>query len=93
MVQLSRNVLSSRPSAALLSRCSRRPLDCDPEAVLLKAGLEARSVAAFLHENALEFIAEDGIQSAADALVYLSDAGMARDPWSCSAQTPYRGLL
>lgn len=68
-----------KPVGPLLwRRCTRQPLDCDPEAVLLGSGLEARSVAAFLHENALEFIADDGMQSAADALGYLSDAGMAR---------------
>lgn len=43
--------------------------------MLLQAGLEARSVAAFLHENVLEFIADDGIRSAADALEHLSTAG------------------
>jgi hypothetical protein len=44
--------------------------------VLHQSGLEARSVAAFLHENVLEFVAHDGIDSAADILEYLSDAGM-----------------
>ena len=43
--------------------------------VLQQSGLEARSVAAFLHENVLEFVAHDGIDSAADILAYLSDAG------------------
>ena len=44
--------------------------------MLHQSGLEARSVAAFLHENALEFVTHDGIDSAADILAYLSDAGM-----------------
>ena len=60
------------------SRAWRRRPQCDAEAVLHQAGLEARSVAAFLHENVLEFVAEEGIDSAADVMAYLSDAGMPR---------------
>jgi len=56
-------------------RTWRRHPQCDAEAVLHQAGLEARSVAAFLHENVLEFVAEEGIDSAADVMAYLSDAG------------------
>ena len=56
-------------------RTWRRRPQCDAEAVLHQAGLEARSVAAFLHENVLEFVAEEGIDSAADVMAYLSDAG------------------
>ena len=72
------------PAVIHLSLCDhwrrtwRRRPQCDAEAVLHQAGLEARSVAAFLHENVLEFVAEGGIDSAADVMAYLSDAGARR---------------
>ena len=66
------------PSYLHVGRAYRRRLQCDPEAVLQQSGLEARSVAAFLHENVLEFVAHDGIDSAADILAHLSDAGTCR---------------
>ena len=78
-------------------RCTRQPLGCDPEAVLLKAGLEARAVAAFLHENLLEFIDDDGMRSASDALDYLSNAGAPRivgfvAPWDVLKPSSRRSL-
>mmetsp|Transcript_17563 Transcript_17563/g.52740 ORF Transcript_17563/g.52740 Transcript_17563/m.52740 type:complete len:844 (-) Transcript_17563:602-3133(-) len=56
----------------ILPRYRRRPLQCRPEEVLLQAGLEAPSVAAFLHENLPDFLAGDGIDSAAAVYSYLT---------------------
>ena len=47
----------------------------DPEAVLMQSGLEAASVAAFLHESMHAFINEQGAEGASVALEYLSSAG------------------
>jgi hypothetical protein len=58
-----------------LCRFLRLPLQCNPEAVLVQTGLEAPSVTAFLHENIPDFIADDGMQSAADILGYITSAG------------------
>lgn len=56
-------------------RYQRLPLQCNPEAVLMQSGLEAPSVAAFLHENMPDFIADNGMESAADVFGYLSESG------------------
>lgn len=53
----------------------RSPQAFDAEAVVLHSGLDAGTVAAFLHENMLHFVADTAIKDAADALAYLSDAG------------------
>ncbi|KAL4422561.1 hypothetical protein ABPG75_008758 [Micractinium tetrahymenae] len=52
----------------------RRPMEFDPEAVLAGAGLEAGSVAAFLHENVLHFIDDSAVEDAAACLEQLSAA-------------------
>lgn len=41
----------------------------------MQTGLEAPSVTAFLHENIPDFIADDGMQSAADVLGYITSSG------------------
>ena len=61
--------------AWLLCRLQRRPMTFDPEAVLMQSGLEAASVAAFLHESMHAFINEQGAEGASVALEYLSSAG------------------
>lgn len=48
----------------------------DPEAVLLKSGLDAGTAAAFLHENMLEFVDNEGMEETAQAYSYLSHSGM-----------------
>ena len=48
----------------------------DPEAVLLKSGLDTGTAAAFLHENMLEFVDHNAVEDAAEACTYLSDAGL-----------------
>lgn len=53
----------------------RAPQEVDTEAVLLHSGLDASAVTAFLHENALHFIADTAIADAADILAYFSSAG------------------
>lgn len=67
-------------NSALLSgvyyRHKRPKLGVDPEAVLLKSGLESSTAAAFLHENMLEFVDHDAVEDAAGACSYLSDAGL-----------------
>lgn len=77
-------------------RYRRRPLQCRPEEVLLQAGLEAPSVAAFLHENLPDFLAGDGIDSAAAVYSYLTTSGMPcvdRLPGcSCEEQVSITGL-
>jgi len=57
-------------------RHKRPKLGVDPEAVLLKSGLESSTAAAFLHENMLEFVDHDAVEDAAGACSYLSDAGL-----------------
>lgn len=57
-------------------RRKRPQLGVDPEAVLLKSGLESSLAAAFLHENMLEFVHHDAVEDAAGACSYLSDAGL-----------------
>ena len=47
----------------------------DPEAVLLKSGLDAGTAAAFLHENMLEFVDNEAMEETAQAYSYLSHAG------------------
>jgi len=61
-------------------RLRRAPQEADPEAVLLNSGLDAGTVAAFLHENALHFVADAAIADAADVLAYFSDAGARLTP-------------
>jgi hypothetical protein len=56
-------------------RHKRPKLGVDPEAVMLKSGLESSTAAAFLHENMLEFVDHDAVEDAAGACSYLSDAG------------------
>ena len=63
-------------------RYRRHALQCRPEEVLAQAGLEAPSVAAFLHENLPDFIAEDGIDSAASVYAHISTSG-AGAPCTC----------
>ncbi len=63
-------------------RHKRPKLGVDPEAVLLKSGLDTNTAAAFLHENMLEFVDHDALQDAAEACSYLSDAGLPL-PASC----------
>lgn len=58
-----------------MRRYRRLPLACSPEAVLVQAGLEAPSVAAFLHENMPDFVDDAGMASAADVYGYLSQSG------------------
>lgn len=71
-------------------RFLRQPLQCNPEAVLVQTGLEAPSVTAFLHENILDFIADDGMQSTADVMGYISISGV----HSCTlTKDPYAQLL
>lgn len=57
-------------------RHKRPKLGVDPEAVLLKSGLESSTAAAFLHENMLEFVDHDAVEDAAWACSYLSDGGL-----------------
>ncbi|KAK9808429.1 hypothetical protein WJX73_004206 [Symbiochloris irregularis] len=52
----------------------RPPSEYNPEAIMLHGGLEANSVAAFLHENMLHFCGDDAVDEAASALHYLGDA-------------------
>ena len=67
----------------LTERRHKRPrLGVDPEAVMLKSGLEASGAAAFLHENMLEFVHEDAVEDAAEACLYLSHAGQINLPCS-----------
>lgn len=47
----------------------------EPEAVLLKSGLDAGTAAAFLHENMLEFVDNKAMEETAQAYSYLSHAG------------------
>eukprot|EP00887_Chlorella_sp_A99_P000359 scaffold13.g359.t1 len=54
--------------------CRRPPMQFDPEAVLAGAGLDAGTVAAFLHENLPHFVADPGVPDMAAALAYLSAA-------------------
>lgn len=61
----------------------RPPMEFDPEAVLDASGMEAGSVAAFLHENLPAFVSEDAIEDLAECLAYLSDA-------DCIATSAYR---
>jgi hypothetical protein len=68
--------LREAPRQLLPRRYLRLPLQCTPEAVLMQTGLEAPSVTAFLHENMPDFIADDGVDSAADVLGYISTSGM-----------------
>lgn len=56
-------------------RHKRPRTEVDPEAVLLKSGLDAGTAAAFLHENMLEFVDNDAMEEAAQAYSYLSHAG------------------
>lgn len=46
-----------------------------PEAVLMQSGLDAPSVAAFLHENFLHLIDDSAIDDVAIALDYMSLSG------------------
>lgn len=67
---------AARPEgAAWGARLQRPPQEFDPEAVLLHSGLDAGTVAAFLHENYVHFVADTAISDAADILGYFSDAG------------------
>lgn len=59
----------------LWCRHKRPRTEVDPEAVLLKSGLDAATAAAFLHENMLEFLDNDAMEEAAQAYSYLSHAG------------------
>ena len=63
------------PTFAFCGSLQRTPQAFDVEAVVLHSGLDAGTVAAFLHENMLHFVADTAIEDAADALAYLSDAG------------------
>eukprot|EP00891_Asterochloris_glomerata_P009829 jgi/Astpho2/9829/fgenesh1_pg.00149_%23_75_t len=65
----------STSAPAIAERLQRRPLTFDPEAVLMQSGLEAASVAAFLHESMHAFINEQGAEGASVALEYFSSAG------------------
>ncbi|KAJ7545123.1 hypothetical protein O6H91_09G107900 [Diphasiastrum complanatum] len=59
----------------LLEKHKRPPLNmAEPEAILSQAQLEADSVMAFLHENVLQFVDEEAIDSVAEVASYLSDA-------------------
>ena len=56
-------------------RHKRPRTEVDPEAVLLKSGLDASTAAAFLQESMLEFADAEGMDEAAEACSYLSHAG------------------
>ncbi|KAL0045550.1 hypothetical protein WJX82_009862 [Trebouxia sp. C0006] len=71
---------SSRNKPCEVADRHKRPkLGVDPEAVLLKSGLESSTAAAFLHENMLEFVDHDAVEDAAGACSYLSDAARMLD--------------
>ncbi|KAL0028271.1 hypothetical protein WJX79_006444 [Trebouxia sp. C0005] len=71
---------SSRNKPCEVADRRKRPqLGVDPEAVLLKSGLESSLAAAFLHENMLEFVHHDAVEDAAGACSYLSDAARMLD--------------
>ncbi|DBA75164.1 hypothetical protein WJX77_005220 [Trebouxia sp. C0004] len=71
---------SSRNKPCEVADRHKRPkLGADPEAVLLKSGLESSTAAAFLHENMLEFVNHDAVEDAAGACSYLSDAARMLD--------------
>jgi len=54
---------------------------------VLASGMEPGSVAAFLHENYLNFVEEDSVEDAAAACSYFSDAGPSPQPLpSCLGQ-------
>ena len=56
-------------------RHKRPRTEVDPEAVLLKSGLDASTAAAFLQENMLEFVDAEAMDEAAQACSYLSHTG------------------
>lgn len=56
-------------------RQDRESMLFNPEDVLMASGMEPGSVAAFLHENYLNFVHEDSVEDAAAACSYFSDAG------------------
>lgn len=61
---------------AVVAWCSRDPLEFDPEAVILQSGLDAGSVAAYLHENVHNFIDESAIEDIASCMEYISDSDL-----------------
>jgi hypothetical protein len=74
-------------------RQDRESMLFNPEDVLMASGMEPASVAAFLHENYLNFVHEDSVEDAAAACNYLSDAG---PPPACLAtplQCPTRANM
>ncbi|PKI68209.1 hypothetical protein CRG98_011408 [Punica granatum] len=87
----------------------RLPLKMDsPEKVLGQAHGQARPIAEFLHENALDFLDEDAIDDAWTMLSYLGDADILLDTLrrnfaknsdiegilqSCAASVAVRGVL
>ena len=59
----------------------------NPEDVVMASGMEPASVAAFLHENYLNFVDEASVEDAAAACSYFSDAGPSLFPISsCNPQ-------
>ena len=73
---------SDQPSEAaqesllvLKEQYRRHPLNMEvPERILAEAQIEFSTLAAFLHENVLDFVDEEAIDDVADILTYLSDA-------------------
>lgn len=59
----------------LNERYRRYPLNMEvPERILSEAQIEFPTLAAFLHENVLDFVDEEAIDDVADVLTYLGDA-------------------
>lgn len=53
----------------------RHPLNMEvPERIVAESQLEFPTLVAFLHENVLDFVDDDGIEDVADVLAYLADA-------------------
>ena len=61
-------------------RLDRPSPQFNPEDVVMASGMEPASVAAFLHENYLNFVDEASVEDAAAACSYFSDAGQSPSP-------------
>ena len=72
---LAHNCIHCLHTYCLLCRHKRPRTEVDPEAVLLKSGLDAGTAAAFLHESMLEFVDNEAMEETAQAYSYLSHAG------------------
>ncbi|KAG0623011.1 hypothetical protein M758_3G141700 [Ceratodon purpureus] len=67
---------ASQESLLILSeRYKRHPLNMEvPERILSEAQIEFSTLAAFLHENVLDFVDEEAVDDVADIFTYLGDA-------------------